>query len=193
MNSLSPITQLCLANEKSKAELYPAQGARSGGAGRRGALLGPARRRSRGGPGGDATPPKRGGAGPPGGCRTCGAARGGSAGRGRGGSLAWFIFRVSLATIPRGRPLRLGVYSLPTRPPAVKQSLAPGRAGQKGRPWLSAKGFQHPGRAAQPRRPRLGASFTRNPALINRALNRPCPGAPSAQALPTGFHTSHPH
>ncbi|KAJ8796056.1 hypothetical protein J1605_018204 [Eschrichtius robustus] len=76
---------------------------------------------------------------------------------------------------------------------AVKQSLAPGRVGQKGRPWLSAKGFQHPGRAAQPRRPRLGASFTRNPALINRALNRPCPGAPSAQALPTGFHTSYPH
>lgn len=50
MNSLSPITQLCLANEKSKAGLYPARGARPGGAGGRAALLGPAPRLDSSGP-----------------------------------------------------------------------------------------------------------------------------------------------
>lgn len=123
--------------EQSKALSRPRGPAGRGGRrSGRAALLGPARRRALGRPG-----PNRGSTGPGVGARARGEAAGpvtppAEGARGGDGVALWFdlFFASPFATMPRGRPWGLGVYSLPSWPPAAKQSLDPGRADHKGRP-----------------------------------------------------------
>lgn len=119
--------------EQSRALSRPRGPAKRGGRrGGRAALLGPAPRRGLGRPG-----PTCGSTGPEMGARARGEAAGpvkppAEAARGGGGAVLWFdiFFASPFATIPRG----LGVYSLPSWPPAAKQSLDPEGADHKDRP-----------------------------------------------------------
>lgn len=116
-----PITQLCLANEKSKAGSPRLRGLARWAGQASEALPWTRLRRSRSGSGRDATPPARGGAGPPGGRDPLTVAARGGSGEGRGGHGSMAAPGPPWRQPLRGQAQRAGCLLSSSRPPARKQ------------------------------------------------------------------------
>lgn len=169
---------IVLGQRKEQSRTLSCPRGRPGEAGGRGALLGAAPRRSPGGRSWLRLPLERG-------TRTPAPATAGrvappaEAARGAGGAALSFdlFFVAPFAAIPQGRPLRLGVYSFPSWPPAAKQFLASGARQPEKRLCATGRERRSPKSPAAPPSPGApaGSHFTWKPLLISRALRRPWP------------------